>query len=685
MIAAGFHQEVCGFLIDIDYLRPMIPPKTVQEIIEATRIEEVVEDFVALRKRGINLLGLCPFHGEKTPSFNVNPSKNIFKCFGCGKAGDAITFLREHENMTFDEALRYLARKYRIEIAEVERTPEQMAEQQLNESLFIVNDFAAKHFSEQLFSTDEGKSVALSYFRTRGLREDTIRKFGLGYAPDQWDMLLKSARSQGYSIDLLRQTGLCNQDATRDFFRARVMFAIHNLSGKVAAFAGRTLSSDKTVPKYVNSPETAIYVKNKILYGAYQAKSAIRKFDECILVEGYMDVISMHQAGIENVVASSGTSLTEGQLQLIKRNTQNLTILYDGDSAGIKAALRGLDLALEQDLNVRIALLPNGHDPDSYVQEFGLDVLREFIKKEGKDFILFKTSILLADTQGDPIKKAGLIRDIVGSISKIPDPIKRSLYLKECASLLNVDENALVTETNKNITGAIRKKAEKDERAAGPSSDVVYDRGYDPGFSSAATPSDAPQRQQVAPAPNSAKNASLQEREIISLLIQFGDKPLSDGEILGNYLLSDIEESLSSFEHVLYGKIATECYIILQEGRTFDTNYFLRHDDEAIRMLAIDFLTSPDEYSPNWLDKVGLPLQNQPMPDLNYEAGMRYAVDMFKINKLRRMCDVINPARIREAAESQDNDLVMYYLSVQKKIKETLNALAQKRNIVVFS
>ncbi len=685
MNAAGFLLGGLRLLFSQNvYLRSMIPPKTVQEIIEAARIEEVVEEFVSLRRRGINLIGLCPFHGEKSPSFNVNPAKNIFKCFGCGKAGDAITFLREHENLNFDEALRWLARKYRIDIQEVERSPEQMAEQQLNESLFIVNDFAAKHFLEQLFETDEGKSVALSYFKKRGLREETIRKFGLGYAPDERDLLLKTARHQGYAVDLLKQTGLCSPDATRDFFRARVMFSIHNLSGKVAAFAGRTMSSDKTVPKYVNSPETVIYVKNKILYGAYQAKSAIRKHDECILVEGYMDVISLHQAGIENVVASSGTSLTEGQLQLIKRNTQNLTILYDGDSAGIKAALRGLDLALEQDLNVRIALLPDGHDPDSYVQEFGLDVLREFIQKQGKDFILFKTSILLADTQGDPIKKATLIRDIVNSISKIPDPIKRSVYLKECAALLNVDENALVTETNKNITGAMRKKAEKDERAAGPVSDMPYG-GFDHGFPSAEPMLDALPERAAAQAQNAARNASLQEREIISLLIQFGDKTLSDGEMLATFLLSDIEDSLTSFDHPLYGKIAVECHQLLQAGQTFDTNHFLRHDDEAIRMLAIDMLTAPDDYSHNWVEKVGLPLQNQPMPDMNYEAGMRYAVDMFKINKLRKMCDVVNPARIREAAESKDNELVMYYLSVQKKIKETLNTLAQKRNIVVFS
>lgn len=661
----------------------MIPPKTVQDIIEATRIEEVVEEFVSLRRRGINLIGLCPFHGEKTPSFNVNPSKNIFKCFGCGKAGDAITFLREHENMNFDEALRWLARKYRIDIQEVERSPEQIAEQQLNESLFIVNDFGAKHFSDQLFDTDEGKSVALAYFRKRGLREDTIRKFGLGYAPDQRDLLLQHARNQGYSVDLLKQTGLVSQDGSRDFFRARVMFVIHNMSGKVAAFAGRTMSADKTVPKYINSPETVIYVKNKILFGAYQAKSAIRKFDECILVEGYMDVISMHQAGIENVVASSGTSLTEGQLQLIKRNTQNLTILYDGDPAGIKAALRGLDLALEQDLNVRIALLPDGHDPDSYVQEFGADVLRDFIKKQGKDFILFKTSILLAETEGDPIKKAGLIKDIVGSISKIPDPIKRSVYLKECASLLNVDENALVTETNKNITGTLRKKADKEERAGGHASDVPMFPS-DPGFPETEAAFDMPQRTPVANK-ETPKSAAIQERDIIRLLIHFGDKQLSDGLSLAAYLLADIEESLSSFEHPLYGKIASECHQLLVAGGNFDTNYFLRHDDEAIRMLAIDLLTSPFEYSSNWEEKIGLPLQNQPMPDLNFEADMRYAIDMFKLSKLRKMCDEINPARIKQAAEAQDNELVMYYLSVQTKIKQALNSLAQQRNIVVFS
>ncbi|HNM24772.1 MAG TPA: DNA primase, partial [Saprospiraceae bacterium] len=322
----------------------MITAKTVREILDTVRIEEVIEEFVSLRRRGVNLIGLCPFHHEKTPSFNVNPARNLFKCFGCGKAGDAITFLREHEQFSYPEALRWLAKKYNIEIEEAELSPEQRAADQLAESLYIVNDFALKHFQEQLFDTDEGKSVALSYFRQRGLREDTIRAFGLGYAPDQRDLLLQRARATGHSVELLKKVGLCSADGSRDFFRGRVMFAIHNLSGKVAAFAGRTMSADKSVPKYINSPETEIYVKNKTLYGAFQAKKAIRQLDECILVEGDMDVISLYQAGIQNAVASSGTSLTEGQLQLIKRNTNPLKILYDGDPAGIKAALRGLDL-----------------------------------------------------------------------------------------------------------------------------------------------------------------------------------------------------------------------------------------------------------------------------------------------------------------------------------------------------
>jgi DNA primase len=663
----------------------MIPPKTVQDILEAVRIEEVVEDFVTLRRRGVNLIGLCPFHGEKTPSFNVSPTRNIFKCFGCGKGGDAVTFLMEHERFTYPEALRWLARKYHIEIEEIQRTPEQIAEQQHTDSLYIVNDFASKHFQEQLLDTDEGKSVALAYFRKRGLREETIRNFGLGYAPDARDLLLRRAKAEGYSVDLIKQLGLCSQDGTRDFFRARVMFAIHNLSGKVAAFAGRTMSSDKTAPKYINSPETAIYVKNKILYGAFQAKKAIRQFDECILVEGYMDVISLHQAGIENVVASSGTSLTEGQLQLIKRNTANLKILYDGDPAGIKAALRGLDLALEQDLNVKIVLLPEGEDPDSYVQQLGPEAFRAYITREAKDFILFKTNLLLADAQGDPIKKAALIKDIVGSIALIPDPIKRSVYLKECSALLEVSEQALVEECNKLITRQLRKSADK-AAAARPNPNTPAPES---GFPEAAPypfyeETEAgevllPARPERGP----ARGDDIQERDVIRLLIQFGNEPLGE-TTMAAFMLSEIADTLGSFDHPLYGKVAQECFQMLQDGIMIHQSFFLNHPDLSVRELAVDLLTEPWSYSPNWEEKYNYPLQNQPMPDKNFTRDMEYAVDMFKLRKLKKMCEQINPERIKSAFDAEDHEQAHRFMRVQMKMKEALNEIARRRNIVVL-
>lgn len=655
----------------------MIPAKTVQEILDATRIEEVVGEFVNLRRRGVNLLGLCPFHGEKTPSFNVNPARNLFKCFGCGKAGDAITFLREHEKFSYPEALRWLARKYNIEIEEIERSPEQRAADQMAESLYIVNDFALQHFQAQLFDTDEGKSVALNYFRERGLREETIRAFGLGYAPELRDLLLQRARASGHSLDLLKKVGLCSPDGARDFFRGRVMFAIHNLSGKVAAFAGRTLSSDKTVPKYVNSPETEIYVKNKTLYGAFQAKKAIRQHDECILVEGYMDVISLYQAGFENVVASSGTSLTEGQLQLIKRNTDHLKILYDGDPAGIKAALRGLDLALEQDLNVRIVLLPEGEDPDSYVQKVGSAAFGEYIAREAKDFILFKTQLLVAETRGDPIRKSGLVKDIVASIARIPDPIKRSLYQKECANLLDVAETALVEETNKLIGQALRKQNERAARAPGAASDSPEAQPNpeipveDPAF--------ARPREQ-----SPARGDEFQERDIVRLLVQFGGQMLAEeGVTVAEFVLTDIEDSLGNFDTPLYGKIASECRDRLLEGRGIEQHFFLNHDNLAVQNLAIDLLTSPWELSPNWEERFNYPLQNQKMPEMNFDLDMRQALDRFKLRKISKMIEV-NMVRVKVAQEAGDRDNEERYNKIHLKLYTVRNELLRRAGTVVI-
>ncbi len=655
----------------------MIPPKQVQEILDALRIEDVVGEFVTLRKRGVNLLGLCPFHNEKTPSFNVNPTRNIFKCFGCGKGGDAVTFLMEHEKFTYPDALRWLARKYNIEVQEVERSPEQMALMQVADSLYIVNDFGLQHFQQQLFDTDEGKSVALAYFRQRGLREETIRIFGLGYAPDQRDLLVQRAKAAGHSLELLKKTGLCSPDGTRDFFRGRVMFAIHNLSGKVAAFAGRTMSTEKTVPKYVNSPETEIYVKNRTLYGAFQAKKAIRQLDQCILVEGYMDVISLFQAGIENVVASSGTSLTEGQLQLIKRNTDNLQILYDGDPAGVKAALRGLDLALEQDMNVRITLLPDGEDPDSYVQKFGGDALTGFMARESKDFILFKTQLLLAETKGDPVKKSGLIKDIMTSISKIPDPIKRNVYLRECAALLDVSEQALISESNKLITTAIRKRDEKVARSPEAASD---------------SPDNAPNPEQFVEDPSYQRirekpllrGDEFQERDIVRLLIQFGSFPMPKEEMtVGEFLLTDIEELLGNFDNPLYGKIATECHDLLVEEKTFDQHYFIQHESPEVCELAINLLTSPHEFSPNWEEKWNYPLQNQPMPELNFPLDVKQALDRFKLRKVVKMCEV-NLGRVRASSESGDAESMMRYMKIQQKLYEKRDDLAKRLGTVVL-
>ncbi|MBX2890098.1 MAG: DNA primase [Saprospiraceae bacterium] len=665
----------------------MISPKQVQEILDAVRIEDVVGEFVNLRRRGVNLIGLCPFHSEKTPSFNVNPTRNIFKCFGCGKVGDAVTFLREHESLTYPEALRWLAKKYNIEVREVERTPEQIAEQQLAESLYIVNDFALEHFQQQLFDTDEGRSVALAYFKQRGLREETIRTFGLGYAPDQRDLLLRRAKGAGHNLDLLKKNGLCSQDGTRDFFRARVMFSIHNLSGKIAAFAGRTMSSDKTTPKYVNSPETEIYVKSKTLYGLFQAKKAIRQHDECLLTEGYMDVISLHQAGIENVVASSGTALTEGQLQLIKRNTNNLKILYDGDPAGIKAALRGLDLALEQDMNVKICLLPDGHDPDSYVQQFGGDAFKQYVDENAKDFILFKTQLLVAETRGDPVKKAALIKDIVSSIAKIPDPIKRSVYLKECASLLDVDEKALHSETNKLITATLKKREEKAARQPGAASDSPGPADGDFGWPTEMPPG-TPESESFVPLAKEkplVRGDEFQERDIIRLLVQYGHQMLDkEGLTVAAYVLADIEESLGDFDNLLYGKIAAECHALLVAGQSFDQNYFLHHAEKEFSDLAIDLLASPWELSPNWEEKWNYPLQNQVMPDLNFDLDMRQALDRFKLRKIQKMCD-LNLGRVKAASDAGDMEAMIRYMKIQQKLNETRNEIAKRAGTVLWA
>ena len=449
----------------------MIPPETVEKILDTVRVEDIIGDFVTLKRRGANYMACCPFHNEKTPSFSVSPSKGIYKCFGCGKSGSAVTFLMEYDNMTYPEALRYIAKKYGIEIIEEVENPEMIIAKQKKESLMIVSEFAGK-FYQQALTEREGHAIGYAYFKSRGLEDDTIKKFGLGWAPVSRRALIKAARAAGYKEEYLIETGLCTKyedGSIGDRFFDRVMFPIHSVTGRIIAFGGRTLKKDKAVAKYVNSKESEIYVKNQSLYGIWFAKNSISKLDRCILVEGYLDVISMHQLGLTNVVASSGTSLTENQVTLIRRFTENVTIIYDGDSAGIHAALRGIGLVLEGGLNVKVVLLPDGADPDDFAKTHTLEEVQDFITKNEQDFIEFKTDILLGEAAGDPVKKANVINEIADTIALIPDAIKRTVYVNTCAERFQIDSEVIqsrmsTTRTTNLLDKARREKTQSEHR-----------------------------------------------------------------------------------------------------------------------------------------------------------------------------------------------------------------------------
>lgn len=671
----------------------MLSQKTVQEIQEATRVEEIVGEFVTLKKAGANYKGLCPFHNEKTPSFSVNPARGIFKCFGCGKGGDAVGFLMEHENMSWLEAMKWLARRYRIEIEETQLTPEVLAERQLSDSLYIVNEFAQKFFDNQLFKTDIGRNVGLEYFKKRGFREDIIRKFGLGFAPDLRDELLKAAKLAQYSPDLLKKLGLVSQH-DRDFFRNRVMFTIFNASGKPIAFAGRILQKDINAPKYINSPESEIYHKSRILYAMNFAKRDIAKLDECLLTEGYTDVISLHQAGIENVVASSGTSLTVEQIRLIQRFTKNITILYDGDAAGIKAALRGLDMVLAEDMNVRVVLLPQGEDPDSYVQKIGADAFRAYLKAEAKDFVLFKADLLLKETQNDPIQKSKVVKDIIGSISQIPDAIRRSVYIQQCSHLLKIDEQVLTVETKKNVLKKLEQQHKKRGQAASdtPPQYLPTEEPYSSAshhFPSEEPPpseNDIQQNSQQTP-PTAPKNQSrdeFQERDIIRILVAFGSEKLTDVNAeITHYILENIKDVLEYFEVEKYKRIIIDLRTFLQTENTIPKNYFLSHPSKDVRALAVELLSEPWTYSENWEKRHGMPLVTQPMPDFNFERDARNALKRFKLRKIEKIL-TINQHRIKNASDASDMETLINAMRVQQHLVQVRNQLAKELNLVIL-
>ena len=457
----------------------MIPQDTVNRILDLTQIEDVIGDFVTLKRAGATYKACCPFHNEKTPSFVVSPSKGIFKCFGCGKSGTAVGFVMEHESMTYVEALKYLAKKYNVEVVEKEESAEEIANRQRTESLLLVSEFAGKFFRDSM-STPDGQNIAYQYFRSRGLQDETIRKYGLGWAPIARTTFVDAARAAGYKEEYLIDTGLCKQfDDGRvvDTFHDRVMFPIHSVTGRVIAFGGRTLKSDKAIPKYVNSKETEIYVKSKSLYGIYFAKNEISRQDKCILVEGYLDVLSMHQLGITNVVASSGTSLTVEQIRLIRKFSDNVTIIYDGDGAGIKAALRGIDLVLKEGMNVKVVLLPDGMDPDDFSKKHTLEQVQDYISANEQDFINFKTDLLLGEAGNDPLKRANLINEIADTIALMPDAVVRAVYVRATAARFEIDEQILadrISRSRTNMLVAEKKQQEREARKEEPVPVSVY-------------------------------------------------------------------------------------------------------------------------------------------------------------------------------------------------------------------
>lgn len=624
---------------------------------------------VQLKRRGSNLIGICPFHNEKTPSFSVSPVKNIYKCFGCAAGGNAVNFVMNHDQLSYPEAIRYLAKKYNIPIEEDEVSDEQQQQFQLADSLYVVNDFAQKYFQHQLFETDYGRSVGLSYFKERGFREDIIRKFGLGFANGQLDDLTKNAQHRGYDIDILQKAGLTSQ-AGRDFFRQRVQFPIHNLSGKVIGFGGRILTNDKKQPKYINTPESEIYVKNKSLYGIFFARKAIHQQNECLLVEGYTDVLALHQAGIENVVASSGTSLTTGQIQLIKRYTPNITILYDGDAAGVKAALRGLDMVLEQDMNVKVVLLPEPEDPDSYLRLVGGAAFVDYIKQKASDFILFKVRLLSKETENDPIKRAELLKDIVGTIALIPDTLKRSVYIKECASLMKLDEALLHREVNKQI----ELRHTKTEAESHGQSDTP--------------PQELPDEMRTAEQASLEKRAlgtgdadAFQERDLVRILMKSGHELLTENETVAEFLLLNIADLVSEFDKPLYGAIVQEYMDALSAGTPITTEYFTQHPDPEIAQLAVHLLAEPYEYSPGWA-KMNVFLNSQKMPDLNHVADAKSGVLRFKLRKMNRLLKK-HQEQIGELQKQGDMEGLLLSLQVQQKLLQLRQELAAQLNTVI--
>ena len=651
----------------------MINKETIEKIRETARIEEVVGDFVSLKKRGVNMIGLCPFHNEKTPSFTVSPAKGIFKCFGCSEAGTSVDFVMKHEHFTYPQALKYLADKYHIEVEDVEQTAEQIAAENEREGLYAVSQIAQKYFKENL-KTEQGAAIGLSYFRERGFSEQTIEKFQLGYSLEQWDGFYQYATTQGYKLEYLTKVGLVIEKEGKiyDRFRNRVMFPIHNISGRVIGFGGRILSNDKNQPKYVNSPESEIYNKSEVLYGIYFAKNEIIKKDNCYLVEGYTDVISMHLAGIENVVASSGTSLTTGQIKLIKRFTQNITILYDGDAAGIKASFRGIDMIVEEGMNVRIVHFPEGEDPDSFARSHGSQEVQDFIHDKTQNFITFKSELLKKEAEGDPVKQAELVKDIVQTISLIPDQITRLFYVRECSNLLNVQEQVLVNEVNKYR----RKKFNKENADESPVPEPQIPKT----------------EVQILSKEDNDYN---QEKELIRILVSYGNHEFSfeKASLLGDstdedaenhniavFIVNDLLQDEIQFNHPVLQKIFDEFIQSMEIGTIPGEYFFINHPDNEIKNNVIDAITQKYSLSPNYKEKHKMETSLEDDPQV-LSRSVISSLFSLKDRKIKKQIRDIDQWLLEN---NQDEIDISLKLKTRIKLKEVSNMLNQALGRIVI-
>jgi len=636
----------------------MIPQSKIDEILNAAHIEDVVGHYVSLKKRGTNMLGLCPFHNEKTPSFNVSPSKGIFKCFGCGKAGNSVNFIMEYEHLGYIQALKHLAELYRIEWPEERISDEALEEEKRKrnekDSLQIINNFAEEYFKNILETDEEGKSIGLSYFEERGFRPEIISKFRLGFSKDGWDNFTNTALQNGYSEELLIKSGLVKkseQGKVYDAYRGRVMFPIHGLSGKPIAFAGRHLKGkEEKSPKYVNSPETELYHKSNELYGLFFARKAISVHDYTYLVEGYTDVISMHQAGVENVVASSGTSLTENQIKLIKRFSDNVCVLYDGDAAGIKASLRGIDMLLEGGLNVKVVLFPDGEDPDSYYRKNGELAFQEFLASNKQDFILFKTGLLSADSGNDPVKRAELIRNIVESISKVPDAFKRANFIKECGRILKVEEQLLISEANRILRN--RLSAEAKTQIEAPAEQPL---NYEEELQST----------------TDLRGQDSQERDLLRIILRYGDHAWDEFPNAASFIFAQLSENEIEIENPVISELLNVLHNQILNENKFEPQRLLQHEDPRITSFLADLFTDKYSVSHNWETRYGIFTE---MPEEHYKADVLACLTRLQLKHI----DKLIMHNQEDISKCEDDDEIMILVQADQNLKQIRKDLASR-------